>query len=208
MARDSIRGAGCEKLTKRQKELRRAKKMKKNLPKELNAGLSLKQIQEKYKLSKATVYRAKNQLPNDTGNEQSIVSGVTSSSEKTSSKVKGKSSERVHKMKEEFMSLHNNGKTIPEIATMFHLHYTTVYDHLEEIAKENGVDREDLLKVVQAPKTRKESKKIEGGLPKKNEDMADIVNQLTTAFSGMHKTVDSLVKLVDGVIQGEENEHE
>lgn len=54
-------------------------------------------------------------------------------------------SERVIRMKQNFMQLHNNGKTIKEIAEIYNLHYTTVYDYLQEIADANNMTRTDLL---------------------------------------------------------------
>lgn len=59
-----------------------------------------------------------------------------------------KSSERVRAMKREFMTLHNDGYGIYEIAEHFGLHFTTVYRHLEEVALENDVSRESLLATV------------------------------------------------------------
>ena len=54
-------------------------------------------------------------------------------------------SERVVRMKQNFMRLHNEGKTIKEIAEIYNLHYTTVYDYLQEIADANNMTRTDLL---------------------------------------------------------------
>lgn len=57
-----------------------------------------------------------------------------------------KQSERVKKMRKEFMSLHKQGYTIPEIAEKEGLSPYTVYRYLGDIAAANGVTREDLLK--------------------------------------------------------------
>lgn len=54
--------------------------------------------------------------------------------------------ERTFKMMESFMSLHNEGHSIDEIAKMFDLSSSTVYKKLGEIAMNAGVNREDLLK--------------------------------------------------------------
>ena len=54
-------------------------------------------------------------------------------------------SERVRKMKENFMSLREQGMSFREIADKFSLHYTTVYAELESIAQANGVSRVSLL---------------------------------------------------------------
>ena len=59
--------------------------------------------------------------------------------------------ERTLKMKQEFMSLHNEGLSIKEIAKVFNLNPTTIYTSLADIAKANGVTREDLLKQVHSP---------------------------------------------------------
>lgn len=68
-----------------------------------------------------------------------------------------KSSERVRAMKREFMTLHNEGYGIYEIAEHFGLHFTTVYHHLEGVALENGVSRESLLSKVQTKRKHKVS---------------------------------------------------
>ncbi|MBR3132205.1 hypothetical protein IKG33_02245 [Candidatus Saccharibacteria bacterium] len=49
-------------------------------------------------------------------------------------------------MMESFISLHNKGYDIIDIAKMFDLSYSTVYKRLGEIAKKAGVAREELLK--------------------------------------------------------------
>lgn len=59
--------------------------------------------------------------------------------------------ERTLKMKQEFMSLHEQGLSIKEIAARFNLNPVTVYAHLSAIALENGCTREDLLKEVHSP---------------------------------------------------------
>ena len=57
-------------------------------------------------------------------------------------------SERTKVMMENFMTEHENGFSIYKIAEKYGLHYTTVYDHLEEIAEANGLSRDDLLQQV------------------------------------------------------------
>lgn len=56
-----------------------------------------------------------------------------------------KKSERVRKMRENFMSLREQGLSFREIADKFSLHFTTVYAELESIAQANGVSRASLL---------------------------------------------------------------
>lgn len=57
-------------------------------------------------------------------------------------------SERICKLINEFMNYHNDGYSIPEIAEIFHVDFSTVYNNLQEIADNNGVTRESLLQVV------------------------------------------------------------
>ena len=59
--------------------------------------------------------------------------------------------ERSLKMMENFMSHHEAGLTIKEIAELYDLNVGTVYAHLGEIADREGVTRASLLKVVHAP---------------------------------------------------------
>lgn len=59
-----------------------------------------------------------------------------------------KPTERVVRMKQNFMRLHDEGKTIPEIAKIYQLDLSTVYKYLQEIADENGTTREELLSKV------------------------------------------------------------
>lgn len=56
-------------------------------------------------------------------------------------------SERTLKMKEAFMTLHNQGLSIKEIAHKFNLASCTVYGCLQEIADQAGVPRDSLLQV-------------------------------------------------------------
>ena len=62
--------------------------------------------------------------------------------------------ERTLKMMEEFMSLHEKGLSIHEIAENYDLVDSTVYKLLGEIAQANGVSRSELLKVVHVGYTR------------------------------------------------------
>ena len=57
-------------------------------------------------------------------------------------------SERVVQMKANFMNLHQEGWSIPEIADKYNLSKASVYRHLETIASQNGVTREALLQQV------------------------------------------------------------
>lgn len=57
-----------------------------------------------------------------------------------------KMSERVVQMKNGFMSLHQKGYSISQIAETYSISSTCVYMHLDEIAAENHVTRDELLK--------------------------------------------------------------
>ena len=59
--------------------------------------------------------------------------------------------ERTLKMKREFMTLHEQGLTVKDIAEKFNLNPVTVYHHLGDIAEANGCTRESLLKQVHQP---------------------------------------------------------
>lgn len=53
--------------------------------------------------------------------------------------------QRVEKLIKEFMQYHNDGYSILEIADIFNVDFSTVYNYLQEIADANGVSRESLL---------------------------------------------------------------
>lgn len=53
--------------------------------------------------------------------------------------------QRVEKLLKEFMQYHNAGYTVLEIAKIFEVDFSTVYNYLQEIADANGVTRESLL---------------------------------------------------------------
>lgn len=57
-------------------------------------------------------------------------------------------SERVYQMKKNFMRLHNDGYSIPEIAKMYSLSFSCVYKNLQKIAYENSTTREALLRNI------------------------------------------------------------
>jgi transposase len=63
----------------------------------------------------------------------------------------GKQQESTRTMMEQFLKLKEHGCTIPEIAEKFGLSWTTVYNALGEIAKENGQTREELLDRPMSP---------------------------------------------------------
>ena len=60
--------------------------------------------------------------------------------------ARGRLSERVKEMMKNFVPLHEEGFTIPEIAEKYSISDSTVYGHLDEIAEQNGyASRVDLL---------------------------------------------------------------
>ncbi|MDO4752627.1 MAG: hypothetical protein Q4A36_00065 [Candidatus Saccharibacteria bacterium] len=59
--------------------------------------------------------------------------------------------ERTLKMKREFMTLHEQGFSVKDIAKKFDLNPVTVYANLSDIAKANGCTRESLLRQVHQP---------------------------------------------------------
>lgn len=65
--------------------------------------------------------------------------------------MSARNNERTIQMMANFMQLHNQGFSIPEIAEKYSLHQITVYRHLQEIADKNGTTREELLQVVKTP---------------------------------------------------------
>ena len=54
--------------------------------------------------------------------------------------------ERTLEMKKEYKKLFDSGMTPKEIATKFGLTTRTIFNHLDDIARENGVSRESLTK--------------------------------------------------------------
>ena len=63
----------------------------------------------------------------------------------------GKRQESTQTMMERFFELREQDYTIPEIAEMFDLSWTTVYNALEEIAKKTGRTRDELLSRPMSP---------------------------------------------------------
>ena len=110
-----------------------------------------------------------------------------------------KVSERVHVMKEEFMTLHNQGYTIPEIAQKYGLSGVTVYRHLGEIASANGVMRDDLLKVVKTPTS-------EAAWRRKHEETKIKFEELEEAIKKTKDTTQNILNEINNILEinGEE----
>lgn len=108
-------------------------------------------------------------------------------------------SERVQQLKQGFMELHEKGYTIPEIAEKFNVNPSTVYAHLEEIAKEHGFYRTDLLQVVKPSsstylRTEEQYFKVDSG-------------NLSQDFKIAIDSVDKLISTVDNILEQFEEEN-
>lgn len=104
-------------------------------------------------------------------------------------------SERVLRMKQNFMGLHEQGYSIPEIAAKHNLSNPSVYRHLQEIADENGVRREDLLKIVRVPRTN-------GAFWDNHERKLKVdVEALKNGFDEAKSTVGNLVDMIDDILR-------
>ena len=87
--------------------------------------------------------------------------------------------ERTLRMKQEYISLHEQGLTPGEIAEKFDLDVSTVYRSLGEIASSNGMERADLLARPHGEHVRYRSrlKKIEPF------DISDFIDHIDKAIS-------------------------
>lgn len=107
-----------------------------------------------------------------------------------------KGSERTRVMKENFMTLHNAGYTIPQIAEQNNLSEGTVYRYLQEIADANQVSRESLLQVVRMP-TEQQVLRREAEHVKVN------VQELRAGFQKAGNIIDLLIGIIDGTLEKE-----
>jgi len=103
-------------------------------------------------------------------------------------KPRTQQTQRVKALKENFMKYHNEGYTIPEIAKIFNVEYSTVYHKLDEIAKANGVTRESLLK--KAPYPPKVNSKA--AYQKDKVDLEDLQKSFTNLTNDLSKVIDQL----------------
>lgn len=97
--------------------------------------------------------------------------------------------QRVKHLMEDFMSLHNEGMTIPEIAVATQVDPSTIYKLLQEIADRNGVTREELLKVphtahTEHVRTCKEVEKVD-------------VQEMQEEFMQLYNLIGSIIKKLD-----------
>lgn len=106
----------------------------------------------------------------------------------------GKVSERVVSMKQHFMEYHEKGYSIPEIAKEFNLGFGTIYRHLQEIADENGTTREELLKIIQTPRSektwRKEEEKVKINVKEMEEKFDDLINSIDGLVNKVHEILE------------------
>lgn len=110
-----------------------------------------------------------------------------------------KKSERVQKMTKNFMSLREQGMSIQKIADKFSLHYTTVYDELEAIAKANNTSRNELLyhpHSVHSPACKKTQ----------HAPVEELINieETTSAFDKAITDIEIILKHVDQILEKEQ----
>lgn len=104
-------------------------------------------------------------------------------------------SERVCVMKNEFMRLHSLGFDIPQIADKFGLARKTVYQNLQNIATENGVCREDLLKVPHRPNKKRMT---EDETNKKSQlEIEGLLKEYANLKESTEKTLRELTNIID-----------
>ena len=104
-------------------------------------------------------------------------------------------SERIKLMKHSFLELRNAGKSFSEIAKLFGIHVSSIYDNLQEIADTNGLSREDLLYRIHKPhvmsSTSQNTKSITHHLtPEKlQQDFADLLVITDHIISNIDQTL-------------------
>ena len=107
-----------------------------------------------------------------------------------------KEPERTKLMKENFMSLHNRGLMISEIAQKYNLSDQTVYNSLQAIADANGVSRESLLQVIKTPSDKAYAREVE----KVKVDVGNLIH----GFEGAENQIKSLIKTIDKTLLEED----
>lgn len=107
-----------------------------------------------------------------------------------------KESERMHLLRQNFMELHQQGFSIPEIAHKYNLSPATVYGKLQKIADENGVSRQSLLQIVRTPSERLYREEAES--TKVN------MQQLTDEFRKAMDAINFLLDYIDDTLRKEE----
>lgn len=104
--------------------------------------------------------------------------------------------QRVENLKKDFMKYHNDGYSIRDIADIFHVDFSTVYKHLQEIAETHGVTRESLLKKPNSSYSSRLSFQ---------KDKTD-VKELQNAFTKTVNDIDSVLTAIDKILLTTEKE--
>lgn len=105
-----------------------------------------------------------------------------------------KESERMRLLKENFMELHQQGFSIPEIAEKYNLGSAAIYSYaLQSIADANGVSRQSLLKTIRKPTEREhkeEDKKVKAN-----------VTELKNGFREAEELLDTLINTINETLR-------
>ena len=111
-----------------------------------------------------------------------------------------KNSESTSQMKKEFIKLRDSGMSIQEIAEKYGMTARNIYFHLQEIADENNISRDELLF---RPKKQQYSKTIKLGKKAKE---AISHEELKKDFSEILEKVDHILETIDTTIANENTE--
>lgn len=113
--------------------------------------------------------------------------------------------ERTFRMKQEYVDLHEQGLSPAEIAERFKLSKSTVYSSLSEIAKANGVSREELLTQPHAEPVRYKDrlKKIK---PLDPSDFLEHFEKTMSEVSELHSILKRQLKTQEKVAERVEEE--
>lgn len=104
-------------------------------------------------------------------------------------------SERVIKMKKEFVKYRESGKTIKEIANIFGVTDRTIYLNLQDIADENNLSREDLLFQIHKQHIRVSNKQVNGA-----KEVIDI-EDMKKDFCEMLETSEGIIKKIEKTLE-------
>lgn len=107
--------------------------------------------------------------------------------------------ERTRQMLDQFMSLHNEGLTIPQIAEHFGISADTVYRNLQDIADANGVSRESLL---EQPKTPSLTTRLKKERKCFDTDFDSIIQNICEAEEALQESVREIDNILGGMQNG------
>ena len=101
---------------------------------------------------------------------------------------------RMEELKKNFMKHHEEGKTIKEISELYNVSTRHIYNSLQDIADENNVSRESLLKNIH--------KKHQ---PPQNIKLAGQINpaEMNENFYGIINNAKIIIKKIDSILQEE-----